>query len=241
MAVYDGSKVLDAIRSLKQAETVESVLARFQDFASLYGFEKLFVGQLVNPANVPDSQTLFATNWPTELRNQRRSKMAILSDPIALCALRTTRPFRWEEAIQHASRQGRRVVDMARDYGINDGFMFPVHGLYTVPGGVSLGGADLDLAPQEISEVELVSQTLYAQLEELLGPFPYQEMVDLTYREAEVVQFAAAGKTNLEIAQILDIRQDTVKKTLKRASEKLGTTNRAHTVATAIAKRVIFG
>ena len=119
--------------------------------------------------------------------------------------------------------------------------MFPVHSLFSVPGGVSLGGTKLDLSPHQISEVELVSQTLYVRLEDVLGPFPYQEIVDLTHREAEVVQFAAAGKTNLEIAQILDIRQDTVKKTLKRASDKLGTTNRAHTVATAIAKRVIFG
>ena len=60
------------------------------------------------------------------------------------------------------------------------------------------------------------------------------------YRETECVQFAAAGKSNWEIAQILGIQEDTVKKTLRRAGDKLETVNRAHLVASAIAKNQIF-
>ena len=130
---------------------------------------------------------------------------------------------------------------MVHDYGITDGMMFPMHALHSVSGGVSLGGSTrLELSQTQIAELEIVCQTAYYHLEELLGPFPYQKVAELTHRETQCVQFAAAGKSNWEIAQILGIQEDTVKKTLRRASDKLETVNRAHLVATAIAKSQIF-
>jgi LuxR family quorum sensing-dependent transcriptional regulator len=133
------------------------------------------------------------------------------------------------------------VVDMVHDYGITDGMMFPMHALESVSGGVSLGGSSkLDLSATQVRELEIVCQSVYYHLEEMLGPFPYQKLAELTRREAECVQFAAAGKTNWEIAQILGIQEDTVKKTLRRASDKLQAVNRAHLVATAIAGSQIF-
>lgn len=241
MSGYDGARVLEAIRAINAAQSTQEIIDVTLQFALPYGFTKLLVGQLVSPASVPFQDILYVTNWPRELTKERVSSFAIHHDPVANCALKSTRPFRWKEAIQYATRQGRKVVQMTGNYGINDGYMFPVHGLYSIPGGVSLGGDDLELSPTELRELELVAQTIYVRLEEMEGPFPYQDIADLSDRECEVVQFVAAGKTNPEIATILGIQEDTVKKTIQRASQKLNTTNRAHTVAQAIAKRQIFG
>ena len=241
MPDYDGSAVLETIRSVQATQTVDETIATLSRFIGKYGFERIFLGQLVNPANVALKDILYVSDWPEELKEQRRSQMAILHDPIAICALRSKHPFSWAEARKHASRAGRMVVDMVHDYGIRDGMMFPMHALYSVSGGVSLGGSNkLDLSQTQIKELEIVCQTVYYHLEEMLGPFPYQEVAELTKRETECVQFAAAGKSNWEIAQILGIQEDTVKKTLRRAGDKLGTVNRAHLVATAIAKKQIF-
>jgi LuxR family quorum sensing-dependent transcriptional regulator len=241
MRDYDGSAVLDAIRSVQSMQTVEDTIAVLSGFIEHYGFERIFLGQLVNPANVPLKEILYVSDWPDELKEHRRNQMAILHDPIAICALRSKRPFSWAEARDHASRAGRMVVDMVHDYGITDGMMFPMHALHSVSGGVSLGGASkLELSPTQVKELEIVCQTVYYHLEDLLGPFPYQKVAQLTRRETECVQFAAAGKSNWEIAQILGIQEDTVKKTLRRAGDKLETVNRAHLVASAIAKNQIF-
>lgn len=241
MRDYNGDAVLKAIRSVQATKTVDKAIEAFSRFIEPYGFERIFLGQLVNPANVPIKDILYVSDWPDELKEHRRSQMAILHDPIAICALRSKRPFSWAEAREHASRAGRMVVDMVHDYGITDGMMFPMHALESVSGGVSLGGSSkLDLSATHVAELEIVSQTVYYHLEEMLGPFPYQKVAQLTQRETECVQFAAAGKSNWEIAQTLGIQEDTVKKTLRRASDKLETVNRAHLVATAIAKHQIF-
>jgi len=53
----------------------------------------------------------------------------------------------------------------------------------------------------------------------------------LTEREMEVIEWIKAGKTNQEIAVILNITQNTVKSHLKRIYEKLNVSKRAQAVA----------
>jgi transcriptional regulator EpsA len=56
-------------------------------------------------------------------------------------------------------------------------------------------------------------------------------MSSLTERELEVIEWIKAGKTNQEIAAILNITQNTVKSHLKRIYNKLNVSKRAQAVA----------
>ena len=56
-------------------------------------------------------------------------------------------------------------------------------------------------------------------------------MLSLTDREMEVIEWIKAGKTNQEIATILSITQNTVKSHLKRIYQKLNVSKRAQAVA----------
>lgn len=239
-SAIDNRLVLSAIGQINAAREQAAVVDALTAFVAHYGFERIYLGQLVNPLNVPLDRVLYISNWPEELRKRREASLAILHDPIARCALRSKRPFKWSEAYRHAGRLGRRIVDEARDYRIADGYMFPMHALDSVSGGVSLGAERLDLSPLEVTQVEIVAQHAYYRLEAMLGPFPYQFVAELSPRETEIVQFAAAGKTNWEIATILAISEDAVKEAMKRASRKLKASNRAHAVANAIAQNLIF-
>ena len=240
MTLKNSERVLGAIRGIQDAERPGQVLDVFKPFVAFFGFSHIHLGQLVNPANVPAKDVLSISTWPAELMALRAKNYDLLHDPVALGALRSKRPFRWQKAMDWASRRGQKVIDQTRDYGIKDGYVFPVHSIDSVSGAVSLGGDKLDLSRTDIAELELVALAAYAHLETLLGPFPYQEIVHLSVREAEIIQFVAAGKTNRDIATILSIKPDTVNKTILRAAQKLGTLNRTHTVATAIAKNMIF-
>jgi DNA-binding CsgD family transcriptional regulator len=58
----------------------------------------------------------------------------------------------------------------------------------------------------------------------------WQEVV-LTTREAEVLRWAATGRTNTEIGKLLGVGRSTVKTHLEHIFQKLGVTNRAAAVA----------
>lgn len=63
----------------------------------------------------------------------------------------------------------------------------------------------------------------------------------LSGREAQVLQWVREGKTNQEIAQILDISPLTVKNHVQKILRKLNVTNRTQAVARGIAARLIPG
>ena len=56
----------------------------------------------------------------------------------------------------------------------------------------------------------------------------------LTQREIEVLQWTAFGKTSKETSEILNISINTVNFHIKNTMSKLGTVNRASTVASAM-------
>jgi LuxR family transcriptional regulator, quorum-sensing system regulator BjaR1 len=233
-------KVLATIHTIEMCVDSGAIVEAFASFAKGYGFETLYIAQLVNPANVPDDRVLHITNWPEELLRRRAARSDALNDPVVRCGLRSRRPFTWSAARKSASQMGQKTLDEVSDFAMNDGLMFPMHAIGSVPGGVSLGAQHLDVGPRQISELEIVAQHTYFKLEDLLGPFPYQVTIDLSRRELQVIQIAAAGKTNWEISRILGVSEETVKATISRASRKLNATNRAHAVATAIAHSLIM-
>jgi LuxR family transcriptional regulator, quorum-sensing system regulator BjaR1 len=237
---HNTQKILETIAVIERAPDSVSIVEAFGAFAKTFGFETLYIAQLVNPANVPHDRILHITNWPTALLDQRRAQRDGLHDPIARCGLRSRRPFKWSQARQQASLMGKKTLDQAADFQIKDGLMFPMHAIGSVPGGVSLGTDKLDIDPRGISELEIVAQHTYFKLEDMLGPFPYQVSIDLSRRELQVIQIAAAGKTNWEISRILGVSEETVKATISRAAKKLNASNRAHAVATAIAHSLIM-
>ena len=240
MQFENAERILATIRSINGSETQHQIIEHVAKFISNYGFERIFLGQLVNPASVQLKDIMYISNWPQELQERRQKQLAILHDPIARCALNTNRPFQWAEAYEYGTRVGQHVVDMVHDYGIYDGWMFPMHAMDSITGGVSIGGKSPDVSPDDVRAIEIVAQSAYYQLQDMLGPFPYQKVASLSLRETECVQLAAAGKTNWEIASILGIQEDSIKKTLKRAYKKLDAANRAHAVAISIASGQIL-
>lgn len=162
---YDGKKILETIRLLNQVPSLHVLLREFGAFTRGYGFTSLIVGQIEDPQSASDLVT------PPQLKPFLGSKHAVTfsADPIAARALHTTQPFQWSQIVARVSRQSA----MPKFYGDTDGFMFPVHSLFTPTGGVALGGEQLHLGRYAIPEIELVAQTFYTLLEDSLGPFPY--------------------------------------------------------------------
>jgi LuxR family quorum sensing-dependent transcriptional regulator len=243
----EGSRIqatqfLETLGVIDRAETPEATLAFFSAYVNRFGFVTVAAGQLSNPAL--DGSTakpkLSIGNWPEDWRDHWIEKRLVIHDPIAKMALRTRRPFTWRTAYDRASKSGRTVLDMSREYGFRDGLAIPIYADDSPPGCVTLGADVLDLLPEERGAIELLSLHFYMRLETLMGPFRYKELRPLSARESEVLHYVAAGKTNWEIGMILSISEYSVRDHISSAQKKLNCANRAHTVAVAIQRSEIL-
>ncbi len=72
-----------------------------------------------------------------------------------------------------------------------------------------------------------------------IDPAILEESLAITYREAEVLLWLAHGKTNREIAEILEMSPRTVNKHLEQMYPKIGASNR--TAAASVAIQTILG
>ena len=81
---------------------------------------------------------------------------------------------------------------------------------------------------------EVLCKISTATDEEHEGPQKLQDTLNLTKRESEVLYWLAQGKTNKDIAEILEIGARTVDKHLEQMFPKLGVENRTSAAGVAI-------
>jgi len=235
----DRRLTLDAIRTIEEAQSVDSVTRALTGYVDFFGFKSVSIAQLVNPATA-GKKRLLITDWPDEYVKLRIKENTFLKDPIVRLALKTKTPFTWHEAYERVDRAGRRILDQGREHSQQDGLLVPIHAFEATPGIVSLGTDKLDLSSDRIRWIDIVCVHAFTRITDLSGPYPFEIRATLSNREIDVIQYAAAGKTNWEIGKILSLSEYTVAEYLKGAAKKLNTNGRVHTVAVAIGRNLIL-
>lgn len=148
-----------------------------------------------------------------------------VSDPVHRASNLTSVGFAWSKLPEMIALTAadQHILDLARREGIGDGFTVPAH----VPGEAH-GSCSFACARGEPFRDE------HLQLLQLVGAFAFEAArrmrrmrhpippVRLTDRQRECVMWAACGKSDWEIAQILGISHETVIEHLKHARERYG-------------------
>jgi LuxR family quorum-sensing system transcriptional regulator CciR len=147
------------------------------------------------------------------------------TDPVHRASHLTSVGFAWSELerMLPLTDGDRRVLDAARSEGIGDGFTVPAH----IPGEAH-GSCSFACAPGELLHEDRLP------LLQLAGAFAFEAArrmrrmrlfhppVVLTDRQRECVIWAARGKSDWEIAQILAISRETVIEHLRQARDRYG-------------------
>lgn len=236
-----GSKVVrDALLSIDAETQAGGVVLQLTRFARQLGLDNPYISQFVDTAQTPVKNFLHMTSWPKELLDRRRAFDPVKNDAVVRLAIQQKRPVRWSDAYQTANEAGRAMLDLGKEFGYNDGYIVPLESMSGGYGGISYTANEANLTEDQIRAVEVVSLNAYHKLEGLLGYFPFREVALLSKREAQITMLIAQGRTDAEIAEILDIKPDTVAKTIKNARRKLGANNRTHLVYLAAQKNQFF-
>ncbi len=230
---------LQFIDDLQHASTPEGVSRLLLGLTSNFGLTALMAGTVPHPGTPRSRQRSHAMlcDWPMHWFERYVARNYVDQDPVVTYMKRQPSLVRWSTAATElqSGRSALRVMGDAGEFKLNDGLAFP---LITMEGNivmVSLGGEMVDISPEELGVVELAATYAVGRAMQLHNASEiFAQRPDLTPRETECLKWAAEGKSEWEISQILGISEHTSEKHLLNAKRKLGAVNRVHAVAEAI-------
>lgn len=231
---------MNIIETLQQQRSAETIRATLSRALAARGFDSFIIsgipdrGQDVRPF-------VLLSGWPAEWFERYASLGYVQFDPVARHCLATAEPFEWGLAPydRESDLPARRVVEEAAAFGMTDGLCVPIHMETGLHGGVSFVGDTAGMTRQVRLELHMLALYAHARLRGLREEAARPPRRAITAREAEVLKWAAAGKTACEIATITGLSERTVNQHCLNAQVKLGTRNRTQTVVEAIRHNLI--
>lgn len=230
-------QTLGFLRSLDRTGSAQDVAQALDDSLASLGIEHVMAGIVPAPGtrrHLHRGHVLINT-YPEEWVNRYMSRGYAYIDPVVDRAQHHSDPFSWDELRRHYrdDRARLRIFDEASDFALNDGISVP---LLTLDGDVaifSFSGQRLGLDPGGRSMLQLVASYAFGQLVLLRSQAP-NPIIKLAPRERETLQWAAEGKSDSDIGDLMGISRDGVSYHFRSIRGKLGTSNKTHSVATAL-------
>ncbi len=233
--------LMSTIETVQRQTSAKAILDTMYRAIGDYGFERFIVSGLPDPG-VDVRPFVLLSGWDDEWYDRYTGRGYVHLDPVARHCFSTTLPFDWSEAPYDPELDAgaRQVMEEARDFGMDQGLCVPVHMEGGMQGVVSLVGRTGHLDDKRRLELHMLALYAHGRLRYLNGPAqPLQARRSITPREAEVLKWAATGKTAAEIADITGLTPRTINQHCENAQKRLGTNNRLHTVVEAIRHKLI--
>ena len=229
---------------LKHGTDVPQLREALEEFtaSSGYQFYTYITGRVVGGRRVtnldPREKPFHLSNVPGEWESQYSRKRYYDQDPIMLFALSNLMPESWSNIVRRSKMTPKQnqIINEARDSGLGDGVIIPVHG----PGGefAVLSLTHGESVKQSQTNVELDDTALHMfalRFHNIVRArnetSPSEMPADLTNREIDVLFWTAEGKSSWDISQILSISESTVNFHINSAKRKLGVYSKPHAVA----------
>lgn len=227
------------IRLVEGAASADELAAVMTDITGELGFQYFAMTHHVDIVRAAGS-AIRLHNYPAQWADYYDRNALGVSDPVHRASHVTSVGFCWSQmpAMIPLTAEDRRVLALGRAQGIGEGFTVPAH----VPGeargscsfaneaGRPIPAEKLPLAQLAGAFAFEAARRLWTPRGRFAPPAP-----TLTDRQRDCVLWVARGKTDWEIGRILGVTEETVKRHIKQARERLGVQKR-----TSLAVRALF-
>lgn len=232
-----GRRTLDFVERLHNLQNYDEICAEIQKELEWFGLTCVTAWSMPGPGRPPDEGMVLNTR-PREYIERYKEMNYLVRDPMVTELRQTLHPFTWKDVQQRRrlSPSERKIVDEGRDFGMNAGFIVPI---VTLSGSMSVFspcGENPDLSQRARSALEIIGIYSEQVLKRALIRDQRNEAAHtpLTPREREILQWVAAGKSDDEISEILNIGAATVTSHVENAKKKLDAFRRTYAVVQAI-------
>jgi DNA-binding CsgD family transcriptional regulator len=200
-----------------------------------HGFRGYLLINVPSETSTDFSSNVLLTSWPDEMLRTYDHAGLIFGSPVIERLRQSTNPFTYDaDGTNRRRADGKAAIaaDLFQRHGLSRGAYFPAHNSAGLRGALAFGGTREALTPREMAELNALANTVFTQVLELRAGD--RQAVSLSRREIECLSWASAGKTSMEMSEILGLSEYTVNHYLNRATRKLDAVNRVQAVAKAI-------
>lgn len=225
----------DILGRLERPWSEMGLLVSIGAIAEAYGFSHAAILTIPSADDAGSELRLVMANWSEEFR-QAWERSGLPRFSLVLRALKADpAPLLWDIETLHGydpDEEPEPPVRLLLSAGCVCGAYFPVHGLTTFNGALSLAGSREPLSETEAHELHLAAFAVFG----VLAAARFEENKrnnPLSQRERDCLKLAMLGKTSSEIGTILSLSEYTVSQYLASATKKVNASNRTHAVALA--------
>lgn len=242
MAILDVKVFVRLLDEIFVADTVDGVLQVMFESCRVIGGDKIsYHPELMFEGASPSRPDVFYAGYPPDWVEIYTGAREDFADPIPDIVMRAGKAMTWQEAVSSVKLTKAQVAyfKAAREHGVRAGIGFPLWG----PGGqdayVAIGFPDdaCTLAHDVQRTEHLILLAGHQRIVELAAPDVTVPV--LSTRERDVLSWVARGKSNTDIATIIDISPETVATYMRRIYAKLGCHDRVGAVIKALRSRLI--
>jgi DNA-binding CsgD family transcriptional regulator len=234
------SEVMESVDRIATQEELESFIRRIIQAYELKHAIYYFPGMPGNDAVAPVSFISYEDNW---IRRYFEADYLNI-DPVVSEGFANLLPVDWANLERRAPRV-KQMFGEATEFGVGrQGLTFPIRGangeaaLFSVTS--DFGDKDwMDAKRTYVRDFQIIAHTIHSKGLRIGGAPPPDYSNKLTPRQRECLTWCAVGKTSEDIATILGISEGVVRIHLQSAQHKLNCLNRTHTVAKAMAYKLI--
>ncbi|MBD9371228.1 autoinducer binding domain-containing protein [Rhizobium sp. ARZ01] len=222
-------------RSFAEVGSEREVSTLLADVTRAYGLSSYLLINVPTNTSTEISPYVLMTTWPDDMLKGYDQAELILGSPVIQHLRDSTNPFTYDTISTNSIRHDGKAqiaISLFGQYGLPRGAYFPAHNPLGQRGALAFGGNRTVLTHMEMAELNAIANLAFNKvLEFRVGG---RSNVSLSRREVECLSWASAGKTSVEISEILGLSEYTVNHYLNRATRKLDAVNRVQAVAKAI-------
>ena len=229
---------VDFVRTIFALNSSERIAEHFSEIVSCYGGLHVIIRRFQRPHESLAECVLMDTR-PQAWARRHRKKNYTNIDPLVQVAQKRPTACSWSEAMSEFPMDSieQQIHAERLAFGVADGLLVSIHSNNGYGGLVSISAAAAFAEPA-FDALTSMSLAVHNQLS-ALDQFDPGDLDGFTERGFECLSWAAAGKSDAEIAAILDISPKTVNYHMEGAKRSMNATTRTHAVASAIRRRLI--
>ena len=233
------------IEEANNAKSAQEAAGLFGDVLKDYGYDR-FCYSLVtdHPSLGLDAGHGIVANYPEDWMSHYKANLYETKDPVPRYGLGMLRPFTWESLkhTQELKADEKKVMNEAEEAGLLDGIAIPICGQNGEVAGVgmasSIGGIRPDISMlRKLQALAIQFHLVFTDFENKDRP---SQSVHLTSREKEILLWAAEGKSDSVIAEIIGVSHATIRFHMNNIFKKLDANERTLATVKAIRKGLIL-